>query len=85
MKDKKQKQNATNNETTYFYCEIVLRKEKLQSSPELCFQNVYHQNKTTIRKNIRKYEEEDQGKELPQEHKKTLKRYGKHWKEINEE
>ena len=32
MKDKKQKQNATNNGKIYFYCEIVLRNEKLQSS-----------------------------------------------------
>ena len=32
MKDKKRKQNATNNGTMCFYCEIVLQNEKLQSS-----------------------------------------------------
>ena len=30
-KDKKRKQKVTNNGTTYFYYEIVLRNEKLQS------------------------------------------------------
>ena len=45
-------------------------------------------NKTTIRKNVKSMRgmtKEDQEEELPQEHKKILKRYGKHWKEIKEE
>ena len=32
MKDKDQKQNATNDGATYFYSEVVLRNKKLQSS-----------------------------------------------------
>ena len=50
--------------------------------------------KTTIRKNVKKYDrdgssvnmiKEDQGEELSQEHKKILKRYYKYWKEMKEE
>ena len=54
MKDKKRKQNATNNGTRYFYCEIVLRiwkaTVKFKPSSEPCFQNVYHQIKPQFEK-----------------------------------
>ena len=98
MKDKKPKQNAINNGTTYFYCEIVIMKRKatitFKPSSELYFQEVYHQTKLKFEKKLESMRgmahlwtwiKEDKGKELPQEHKKLLKWHGKHWKEIKEE
>ena len=76
MKDKKRKQNAFNNGTRYFYCEIVLQNEshnQVQTKFRTLFPEHLPPNKTTIRKNVRKCEKdstslkmkEDQGKELP--------------------
>ena len=48
------------NRTTHFYCEVVLRNEKLQLSSNqvqnLLFLERLLPNKTTIRKNVKKYE-----------------------------
>ena len=92
MKDKKRKQNATNNGTIYFYFslwnQIVKQKTtvKFKPSSELCFQNLYQQIKPQFKKMPKSMREmADQGEELPQEHKKKLEWYGKYWKEIKEE
>ena len=55
MKDKKWKQNATNNGTAYFYCEIELQNKKLQSRSNQV-QNFYHQIKPQFEKMFKKYE-----------------------------
>ena len=94
MKDKKRKQNATNNGTAYVYDEIALQTKscnEVQTKFRTLFPEHLPANKTTTRKNTQKYErdgtslnmkKDDQGEELPQEHKKTLKWCGNHWKEI---
>ena len=48
------------NRTTHFYCEVILRNEKLELSSNqvqnLLFLERLLPNKTTIRKNVKKYE-----------------------------
>ena len=85
MKDKKRKQNATNNGTTYFYFSLwnhIMKQKatvKFKPSSELCFQNLYHQIKPQFKKMPKSMRGMvDQGEELPQEHKKILERYGKY-------
>ena len=49
VKYKKRKQNATNNGTAYFYCEIKLQNKKLQSRSNQV-QNLYRQIKPQFAK-----------------------------------
>ena len=59
MKDKKRKQNASNNGTAYFYDEIALQTKscnQVQTKFRTLFPEYLPPNKTTTRKNIQKYE-----------------------------